>query len=463
MILNSICILYFLLFSGIGNASVENDASLVKGTRKATFADNVESGENHNKKGNDNHLSVSQKDQINYQSLVKYAVEEKWQHVENLLNDSLIFDSQYTCIVNAITRLKDHGQGGEEMSETVREDMQLLHTAYYTIFQELPPSTLMKTDKYLRNSVFLLCDSSVCLREKLRECLLEWAKRNNYQWPNSPQLTRAEQLFRFFNRVSHRGRWFEKLKLVEVLFSEKIKEENEEIMQEFVPMLFTSPNGVANFINFYKIIPDIIHGEPRLNFLQDLLFLYQENYSKECIAFIAKFFEIYVYIKKNSYEEVFDSVVGSERVELPCSYDFSKDFIDIHSELSHGDDCDCFFNFCKPFQSFFTEYEYETGSHGLSRSTYDRGFTSHIFEAYREIFLPLSVSEKDSFQEFLNPFVKALRKDHLHEDLREFWNIYNSPLREDFYTFMNMHAKALPNTRDIFFLMSLKVILDICE
>ncbi len=77
MILNSICILYFLLFSGIGNASVENDASLVKGTRKATFADNVESGENHNKKGNDNHLSVSQKDQTNYQRVLSHLFEVK--------------------------------------------------------------------------------------------------------------------------------------------------------------------------------------------------------------------------------------------------------------------------------------------------------------------------------------------------------------------------------------------------
>lgn len=58
MILNLIYILYFLLCSGIGNASIENDESFVKGTQKVTFADSVDSGEKQNKRGHDNHLPL---------------------------------------------------------------------------------------------------------------------------------------------------------------------------------------------------------------------------------------------------------------------------------------------------------------------------------------------------------------------------------------------------------------------
>lgn len=217
MILNLVYILYFLLLSGIGNASVENDG--------------LNSNNKQNKSGYDHQLSntqaefgetaiISSEDKERYQNLIRYAAAGEWDEVEPLLQDLTDFmGGKYIPELQAIKHLKAYYQQDEELDDA---HVQVLNVAYYRLFQEenYQPFTPIKIEEYLESISFFDC-YDVSVREdyfnQARSSLLCWVKENNNRPPNFFQIRTAEE---FFKNLQTK---FSGTSLIDLLFSRKIQ------------------------------------------------------------------------------------------------------------------------------------------------------------------------------------------------------------------------------------------------
>lgn len=157
-------------------------------------------------------------------------------------------------------------------------------------------------------------------------------------------------------------------------------------------------------LSFFDFCKSVANGNPGIYDTENILIIYgkvpifSEAEKKNLRDSIIKFYGMYKNIYARSTGE---RGKNSEK-------EFMIDLVSVYNNLPQPEDRFRFFDFCQPYQSFF-----------ISEEIWDYGTDYYYNGNFRLVF--------DMYK-----------------------NIRDSPLKENFYSFMGLHTKAIPNTKGIF-------------